>query len=211
MKEATKLVDSRLNTDPNARYLLGFSEGAEFAPHVVGNMPGYWAGVGAWHPTREGAEAAPDGDPVAYVQITGEKDKVLPRYGGTADDTFMGGIFGTLYPRLASSEPTAAFDRMAQSQGATGNPTIDKSDPARIVTTFKSDQTATHRPVVEVDEINGEHAVDDNSGGFMTRAIGWVTGSKDRSFDSPQYMVDTLLKYRKNAPPPSETEGVFVP
>ena len=201
MKEGTKLIDSRLNTDPKARYLLGFSEGGEFAPQVAGKMPGYWAGVGLWHPTRLGTEASPDGDPIVYTQITGEKDQMLARRGGTTDMLF--GEIGALYPRLAASEPTQAFDRMAQAQECTGTPQIDR-DGQRVVTAYTAEQCQTGRPVVDVDQLQGEHAVDGAIPNLMTRVMGWVTGSKDPSFDSTQYMVDTMLKYRKDytAPPP---------
>ncbi len=198
IKEASNLVDSKLNIDKSARYLLGFSEGGEFAPHVAAGMPGYWAGVGVWHPTRLGTERAPDGDALVYAQITSEKDGMLPRYGGTTD--MLDGLIAGLYPRLAASEPTRAFDRMAQSQGAGGTPQVDRSRPDRVVTTFTPEQTRTGRPVIDVDMLDGEHAVDgDIPGNTIDHIIRYFTGRKLTNFDSTQYLIDTMLKYRKES------------
>jgi poly(3-hydroxybutyrate) depolymerase len=194
IKAATKLVDSKLNVGD--RYLLGFSEGGEFAPQVAAKMPGYWSGIGVWHPTNLGTEAVPHNDALAFEQITGEKDGMLARMGGTTD--MLWGMFGKLYPRLATSEPTRTFDVMAQAEGCTGDPSVDKSIPTRVTTTFSPQQCALGRPVVDVDQLQGEHAVDGDTGNFVTRVMGWFTGSKDRTWDSTQYFVDTLSQYHKN-------------
>jgi poly(3-hydroxybutyrate) depolymerase len=195
VKAATKLIDSKLNIGD--RYALGFSEGGEFAPHVVAKMPGYWSGIGTWHPTSMGTEAEPNGDPVAYAQITGEKDGVLVRNGGTAPLFAIGDLFGDLYPRLALSEPTQAFDRMAEAQGCSGTPTVDRSNKDQVVTSFTAQQCTTGRPVIDVDRLQGEHAVDwdrDEGNGLM----GWEFGRKDRHFDSTQYFIGLLSQYHRN-------------
>jgi poly(3-hydroxybutyrate) depolymerase len=199
VKAAAKVVDSRL---PNIsdRYALGFSEGGEFVPQVAARMPGYFSGVGAWHPTSMGTEAEPTNSPTAYAQITGEKDTVLPRDGGTKGFFILGDLFGELYPRLAASEPTEAFDRMAQAQDCKGTPHVDRSNPAEVVTTFSADQCATGRPVIDVDRLNGQHAVDGpKPTDWLTRVMGWEFGQKDPTFDSTQYLIDTLSAYHRAA------------
>lgn len=195
-KEGTNLIDSKLNIDPNARFLMGFSEGGEFAPHVVAGMKGYWAGMGLWHPTTLQTEKIPDGDPIAYAQITSEQDGMLRRFGGTSDMLFD--LFGSLYPKLQRSEPTMLYDKIAAGQGCTGTPTV-QVDPAKIVTTFKPEQCKTGRPVTDIDMRYGQHAVDGDTGGFMTWLIGKVTGSKIRDFDSTQYLIDYMMKHKKDS------------
>jgi polyhydroxybutyrate depolymerase len=192
IKAGTRLLDAKLNISD--RYLLGLSEGGEFAPHVAGRMPGYWSGIGVWHPTSEGHEAEPVGDPLAYVQITGDKDQVLVRSGGTTSLFMFGDLFGKLYPRLATSEPTEAFDRMAQAQGCTGTPEITRT-PTGITTEFTAAQCATRRPVVDIDRFADEHAVDSDTPNGL---INWELGRRDGSWDSVQYLVDFLSQYHRH-------------
>lgn len=200
LRSMTQLIDGKmpnrpqlLNTDPNARYLLGFSEGGEFAPQIAANMPGYWAGIGILHGTSLGTERMPAKDPMAYVQITGELDNMLPREGG-------GGMFGWLYPRLSTSHPTAEFDRMAQAEGCQGTPRVDKSDPKKAVTTFSAEQCDSHRPVIDVDIYADHHAADGHGGNLVAYVMGTYTGLRHSYIDSTDILLDTLLdpNNRKN-------------
>ncbi len=193
-----------INVDRSRQYIAGFSEGAEFAQHVVGRLPGEFAGIGSVHGTLLGTEQlrAPGKDPMPYVGILSDSDHMLPIEGGR-------GLMTTFMTKVSDSQPLNQFKKAAEADSCVGQPTVEIVEHVQI-TQYQPEQCGGY-PVTQYvikggwrggiiggiighgDSGPAEHAWDGPQG------YGWpLIGEKNRHIDDSRLLAEALLKYRRH-------------
>jgi len=209
------LLVQQVNVDRNAVYLIGFSDGTSIARQAAATAKFPVAGVGLMEPASMGTEAPlKPGSKTALIEVSGRYDNVLDAAGGS---TYNGplGNWERKWPRLALSKgPAGPWKEFAKLNGCSGIPQqhrlYEDSPQDMIRTEYTADQCITgHRPVVYIDLLNGEHAVNGSYGpygGWLSKS-GWkmwaggsLTGRKITSYPEFSMLAQELGKYRLDSP-----------
>lgn len=182
MSHVIERVNSDFETDPQAEFIVGFSEGGEMAQHLQAIL-GNFEGVASVHGTLLGTEAIMQDDPSKPVApaliILGDHDSMLPYEGGR-------GLMTIHLPRVDQSQPAMQLPAWVEANECAGEPMTFDSDGEKL--TVYTAQQCNGMPVTEILRKGGQHAWDGPSGS------GWpLVGEKDRDFDTTQVVVDFFL------------------